>query len=266
MTARPATDRQYSYLVSLLRERDAAVTGVTDPDALVAHLRVNGASTSDLSALIDQVKALPTLSTTNPAAAPVKVNNYGGKCRDCGEYVVPGTGRIERKANGRGWDTIHLVGACTVEAPVTLNDGDLYVNDDGIVRRVYTTQNGRLAVKRLRLHEAGVNDDGTPSYHGSLRYEEGGLRSLRDDIAAGTAHAMTQAEAAAFGEQYSVCSNCGLSINDDRSLAAGYGPDCAANHGWFYPTYEEAARILGRPVVKPSGVIVTPDVANVTTA
>ena len=33
-------------------------------------------------------------------------------------------------------------------------------------------------------------------------------------------------------------------LSDDRSLAVGYGPDCAANNGWWYPTADEAAQIL----------------------
>jgi hypothetical protein len=74
---------------------------------------------------------------------------------------------------------------------------------------------------------------------------------VADALAAGTAHQMTQDEAAAFGRQYSFCCNCAKYLDDDRSLAAGYGPTCAANMGWHYPSYDEASTILGRPVVKP---------------
>ena len=61
-------------------------------------------------------------------------------------------------------------------------------------------------------------------------------------LAAGTAHVLTEAEAGAFGRQFSFCVNCGLYLDDDRSLAAGYGPTCAENNHWFYPTYDRGLR------------------------
>jgi len=82
---------------------------------------------------------------------------------------------------------------------------------------------------------------------------------VADALVARTMRLLTQAEAAEYGRLNGFCVNCGLAIEDDRSLAAGYGPKCATNNGWWYPTYQEAANVLQRPVTKPSGVIVTPE-------
>lgn len=183
--------------------------------------------------------------------APVRTNNYGGKCVTCTTWVAEKKGRIE-KVNGR-WATFHLDGECVtakVATPVADLENGLYLHDDGTVRKVYTTRNERQAVKVLVPQSTGeVNADGTPKLRGSFQYVQGGVRIVRDALAAGTAHVLTEAEAGAFGRQFSFCVNCGLYLDDDRSLAAGYGPTCAENNHWFYPTYEEASKILGRPAM-----------------
>lgn len=55
-----------------------------------------------------------------------------------------------------------------------------------------------------------------------------------------------QAAASLFGQKYRVCGNhkCLSPLSNPQSRAAGYGPDCAANHGWWYPTLAEALVIL----------------------
>ena len=217
---------------------EAILTG-TAPLAVILSTKI------DLLALrtsIGQAKAAGT-----PAA--VRTNNYGGKCGKCAVWVEPQTGRIE-KINGR-WVTFHLDGACPTPAAATpkvdLAFG-LYLHDDGTVHKVYKTRNDRPAVKVLVPQSTGeINADGTPRLRGSFQYVSGGVRIVAAAVLAGTAHALTQDEAAAFGRQFSFCVNCGLYLDDDRSLAAGYGPTCAENNRWWYPTYTEAAAILGRP-------------------
>jgi len=129
----------------------------------------------------------------------------------------------------------------------------LYLHNDGTVRRIYMTQNDRLGCRVLTVH----THDGHS--HGNFDYEKGGRRIVSEALAAGTAHKMTQDEAAAFGKQYEFCCNCARDLADDRSIAAGYGPDCASNNGWYYPTYAEAAKILGRPVTNGNGKTIAPE-------
>jgi hypothetical protein len=125
----------------------------------------------------------------------------------------------------------------TASAPAPAAGEGLYYFDNGQVRKVYMTRNDRMACKVLIVH----------GDHATFEYEQGGRRIVADALAAGKAHLMTQDEAAAFGRQYSFCCNCARYLDDDRSLAAGYGPTCAANMGWWYPSHTEAAAILQRP-------------------
>lgn len=136
-------------------------------------------------------------------------------------------------------------------APVATVGVGLYQHDDGAVRKVYMTQNDRLACKLLVVL----------GEHGSLQYEKGGTRTVSAAVAAGTAHLMTEVEAAAFGRLHSFCCNCCRDLDDDRSVAAGYGPVCADNNGWHYPSYEQAAAILQRPVTGPNGKVYQPPAA-----
>jgi hypothetical protein len=115
---------------------------------------------------------------------------------------------------------------------------------DGVIRKVYTTQNGNAGVKRLSV----INGKG------SFNYEKGGVAIVRGGLASGAVRILTQAEAQAFGRQYSFCVNCAITLTDDRSLAAGYGETCAGNNGWFYPNKAEAAEMLARP----AGVLMAP--------
>jgi len=136
-------------------------------------------------------------------------------------------------------------------APAVEGAGEgLYLHDDGTVRRIYMTQNDRLGCRVLTVH----THDGHS--HGNFDYEKGGRRIVSEALAAGTAHKMTQDEARAFGRLHCFCCNCARDLNDDRSVAAGYGPDCADNNGWHYPSYEEASVILGRPVTNKQGKVI----------
>ena len=57
-------------------------------------------------------------------------------------------------------------------------------------------------------------------------YAPGVVRDLSE------ATCMGAEEAAQFGALYGICCNCARDLTDERSIAAGYGPVCAANNGW----------------------------------
>lgn len=57
-------------------------------------------------------------------------------------------------------------------------------------------------------------------------YAPGVIRDLSE------ATCMSAEEAAQFGALYGICCNCARDLTDERSIAAGYGPVCAANNGW----------------------------------
>ena len=112
----------------------------------------------------------------------------------------------------------------------------LYRSDDGTVRRAYKTSRGRIACRKYN----GVR----------FVYEGyGGLQTIAEGLDKGTTRLLTAAEASAFGKGIGRCFNC-MSIgrpghlSDDRSLAVGYGETCATHNGWWYPSADEAGKIL----------------------
>jgi hypothetical protein len=119
----------------------------------------------------------------------------------------------------------------------------LYLSESGAIHKLYMTQNDRLACKVLSVYSYNDGQD----HSGSFEYVQGGVRIVRERVAAGTARLLTQDEAQAFGKLHGFCVNCARDLDDDRSLAVGYGPVCAGHFGWFYPTQAQAAEILARP-------------------
>lgn len=107
------------------------------------------------------------------------------------------------------------------------------------------------------------------TYNGTtFQAERGGVKRTFDALAAGTMRLMNGAEAEAFGKQAGRCFNCLAmgrpgELSEDRSLAAGYGPDCAENNGWYYPTSAEADAILRpsttTPATRPGSVLMIDD-------
>lgn len=263
VTTRPASPAQLRFIRDLLAARPAtlAAYGVTTVDAAIDLLAANPAfTTREASGMIDQLKAIPVEAPV-PAAAGIalpdgaKVNRFAGKCVNCKGNVPEQGGYFLR--DGAGKVRVYHV---TCEAPATAAPAvpaaevpvGLYCHQDGPeveVWRVYVgRQSGRRQAARLTVH----------GDHGAFEYVKGGTRMVDTGVATGALRLVTEQEAHAFGSLHNWCVNCGLAIEDDRSIAAGYGPVCADNNGWHYPTYQEAANVLQRPVSRPSGGMVVP--------
>jgi len=119
----------------------------------------------------------------------------------------------------------------TDPAPAAELEIGLHVNSLGSIIRVMSTRNSRQLVAK------GLVRDG----YGDWQWEYLGKRGL---VGLSADTAMTAAQATAWGQQYHQCVNCFAELEDKRSMAAGYGPTCAKNHGWVYPTMAEAEVIL----------------------
>ena len=154
----------------------------------------------------------------------------------------------QRAAGQRMWDRLNTEAPTATALPVLENGLYLNTTTDRVFK-LYTTQNGHQGCKRLEVYAS----------HGSLVYLKGGVKLVREMVAAGEARLLTQDEATAFGKLHGFCINCTIDIDDDRSLAVGYGPVCAKHYGWFYPSYHEAAKILNRPVRASNGRQYNPD-------
>jgi len=168
-----------------------------------------------LKAQVDGLRAvMATLPSGDRDFAESLVLQFDRKGR-LSENQVPHVARLtERVATGS-----------TGEVPA-----GLYRLGDDIVK-VYITQNNRLGTKVLTFTDEGK---------ASFVYRSGLMSRLRADMR------LTADEARAFGRQHSICCNCAQALDDDRSIAAGYGPTCAQKNGWKYPSQAEAAAILQR--------------------
>ena len=108
----------------------------------------------------------------------------------------------------------------------------LHYHPDGRVIRVITTRSSKQTVAKELVGDA---DNWSWNYLGKR-----GLAGLDETTL------MTHEQATAWGLKYMQCVNCQADLEDKRSLAMGYGPKCAKNHGWPYPSMAEAEEILAR--------------------
>lgn len=60
----------------------------------------------------------------------------------------------------------------------------------------------------------------------TFEYAPGAISRLSEETK------MSAEEASMFGKSTGVCVNCAAHLTDPRSVAASYGPICAANNGW----------------------------------
>lgn len=238
MSASTITVKQQSFVRSLLEERLDAL-GITDIDEYIKTQSINTLTGQGASKLIDALKSIPCSKKPEHAHLPegrVIANRYGNKCTLCNSYVEAGDGWAVQTAGG--WRTFHGAGACVVVdeslPTIVVESGKTYRLEDGTIAVAYTTQNKRLASRRLV-----IESDGT----GHLEYWQGGIAKIK-----ATGALLTQEEASRIGRLHRFCVSCCRDLSDDRSLASGYGQTCAENNGWWYASLKEAKEILQRDV------------------
>jgi len=111
----------------------------------------------------------------------------------------------------------------------------MHKNAAGQYVKVYTTRNGYTVAKVLVERMSEVESETGPLTKWEFDYRgRGGLKGLDETTK------LTWEEAKAFGKTYGICVNCAAHLTDERSIYAGYGPVCADNHGWPYPSMAEA--------------------------
>lgn len=104
--------------------------------------------------------------------------------------------------------------------PVT--EAGIYTRDSQVYKVVAALHgSGRLYAKVLVLPE-------TEGDRAKWDYAKGAIYQLS------AVDMMTPEQAAEFGKLYGVCCSCGLPLTREESIAHGYGPTCAENHGWPY--------------------------------
>lgn len=229
------TPNQQRFIRDLVLDRMTAL-GVDDVDRWLLEQNVAALTSKAASTFIDAIKAIAADTKPEHAHLPagrVICNKYAKDCQTCGGHVGPGDGFCVETSEG--WRTFHKQGECTsstgdasgIVRPV-IEPNKSYLLEDGTVIVGYRTRNGYLAVRKFE--------------DGALEYWQGGLKIARATVV----RPLTHEEAALLGQTYGVCCNCARGLTNDQSLAAGYGPECANNNGWWYPTPTEAAAILKR--------------------
>lgn len=235
MTYRPdsPSERQLAYIGSLVSERRETIEAMPEEErnALLAQPRTKYDASRLINRLLGEVR--PGLSDAQTARADDLRNASG---------VLTGRDRMTaldllRCLESRGnltdpqWSLVSILVERATTPPAPPVEVGLYLVGDDIVK-VYLTQNQRLATKVLRPRGNGK---------GEFVYSPGWLSKVRSE------QRLTEDQAREFGRQHGFCCACARSLDDDRSLAVGYGPVCASHYGWHYPTADEASRILNRP-------------------
>ena len=226
----PVSDRQVAFIRSLVTERAQAISAMTDDER--ANLLRQPQSSREASGLIDRLRAIPTDPKQADDGAQAKiealvavVDRLDTRDRAFASDLVRAF-RQRGDLSERQWPWVDRLTEKATAPKVDPPEPGLYLVDETIVK-VYLTQNRRLATKVLQGR--------------SFRYAPGWLNKVRPE------HRLTEDQARAFGKQHGFCCACARDLDDDRSLAVGYGPVCASNYGWFYPTAKQAVDILNRP-------------------
>jgi len=178
-----------------------------------------------------------------------RANKFAGKCRVCGQTVEAGAGLLTGRPGA--WTVQHaapkwvgspvsggFVGGCPekVEAPAPVEavadpERGVYVTATGQLVRVQLARGSRKAYG-LTWHARG-------GHSGEWKYEG---RAILAQIV----RPISAEEAALFGHDAGQCVFCSLSLDDDRSVAMGYGPVCARNYGLPWGNKRQAVKVPGK--------------------
>jgi hypothetical protein len=235
MPITPPSPRQLDYIRTLVTERVQAITALADDER--KRLLSQPETTRDASNLIDRLRRLPADPKQVDAGAQAKIDGLVAVLDQLDARDRSFASDLVRSFRQRGdlserqWPWVERLTAKATAPKVEPAEPGLYMVDGNIVK-VYLTQNRRLATKVLHANGS----------HGSFSYSPGWLAKVRPE------HRLTEEQARAFGKQHGFCCACALDLDDDRSLAVGYGPVCAKRYGWFYPSAKQASEMLNRPV------------------
>jgi len=245
--------KQTDFIRSLVGERLRALSCETVEEA-IERLQVERLDSKQASSVIDSllkierdaVEATPATAAEIEAvdALDAVIENLPERDREFASSLVSQY-RSRGRLSDRQWPHVHRL-AAKGQNPVVEVEVGMYRHPDGQIVRVYVTQTGNVATKTLVI-ESGK---GRLDYTGQAP-----LAALKPE------HRLTEVEAAQVGRTHGFCVACLRHLDEDRSIAAGYGPTCAKTNGWRYPSAAEAASILNR--LTPRSAIVDPTLPTV---
>lgn len=232
-TAYPATDKQVAFIRKLAAERlakkaDGTVSELTVEEVVAAR---EGGMDAWLAGL-DKKAASKRIDGL--LAAPKKPKAVPGGIVDSG---IPGEDGTPPLATGAYVDTA--------------KKGDVHVVDGEYLRVHIAQKSGHpYAVKAVIVEEAEWDGD-TLVKSGKVQwvYAPGVIKTLSPSTFA------TAEEAAAFGKMVGRCCFCSTPIDTPESIAAGYGPVCAANRG--LPWGDAITKVTGKVDIGEPDVLAT---------
>lgn len=190
-TRRPATDKQISYLLALLEQRE-----VEPSYAFELKIGLEDLDIREASKAIDNLKSYPRrveVAITQTAPRPVRssITEDGMYVKDGVVYkvqfAVHGSGNLYAKR-------LVVAGECQGHLDTSGNSIEMVYCD-------------------------GACD---PSPAAEFVYEAGAVNRLAPE------DKMTLEAAQAFGRLYGICCRCGATLTDETSIAAGIVPVCGS--------------------------------------
>lgn len=217
---RPPSDKQVSYLRSLLIRKAGPAAG--SDDVMTALASGSNWTSKSVSKMIDDLLATPDFVGSTSAPVSVRPNRYAAECRRCHGTVPAGEGSLLR--DGTSWVVEH-VGDCPAKtsspAPSALPDvpeghyayPSSGSNDLSFVRVDRPTEGrwaGRVFVKQV----IGGHPD-QPVARANVASVLASIVEFGVDLAAQT-----------YGQEIGRCYRCNRHLTDETSRQLGIGPDC----------------------------------------
>lgn len=223
-----ATDNQIAFVAKLIAERDwnsaSVATGHAKYVSRVAVLNIMIAWATNLMSDETPAEIARVVHTANGGLYPAKGFAVNAILAHCASDAAAGFEFCYAPLTRDGASKlIDWLKSLPVSAPevtqrtkhTPLTDG-IYVTDDGRTIKVQEarTGNGHLYAKIMDTD-------------GSFRFVSGLVGQLASMFQHSKAHKMTLDEAAKYGALYGKCIECGRTLTDENSIAAGIGPICA---------------------------------------
>lgn len=229
MSTSVASDRQVTFIQNLIEQvralttpenADEVTTAIRPVASIITEVVAGRRPTkAEASQVIETLIGVQRLATPGPTAEQQAILD-GLRSHPSGfaSSLLAQHGKSGRLSD-RQWDAARRLLSDaqahterTPEDDAALAHGTVHLNDRGEYIQVRLSKAGRTYGK---------------VWTGSgWEYRGGAVSGLS------AATLLTAEQAAEFGHTYHQCVNCAKALTDDRSIAVGYGPTCAAKHGW----------------------------------
>jgi hypothetical protein len=214
-----ASEAQVRFLASLIKDREHG--DVVIPSTL------DGISKKSATALIDSLLRQPKTAAAAASTPLASAKQVAFIISLLADRVLPDCFTVVEEAQvaaltssaARDMITALLarpkvaVKPVTKDTPVAERQDGMYLKDGVVFKVQYNLSKTGLYAKRL------VQDG-----HGEAHFDYAGSLAKNGLKAE---HRMTLAQAKEYGSLYGTCCNCGRTLTDEDSIAAGIGPICA---------------------------------------